>query len=103
MDQSIVTAISITVAVFGFVVALATYIRGGTKDAKKEASENAENEGRVLARLDSIDDGIRDIKAENRSMRNEIREVRDIAQHAKERADAANNRLDRLHNVEDGK
>lgn len=101
MNSEVVTAITITIAVLGFIVALATYIRGGTKDAKEEAKENAQNDGRVLARLDSIDNGIRDIKAENRSMRNEIREVRDIAQHAKDRADAAHNRLDRLHGHEE--
>ena len=92
MPPEVVTAITATVAVLGFLVALATYSRGSKSDEK----EDGRNDGRVLARLDSIDNGIRDIKAENRSMRNEIKEVRDIALHAEERAEAANNRLDRM-------
>lgn len=91
MNAEVITAITATVAVLGFLVALATYWRGGRSGAKEEG----ENDGRVLARLDSIDNGIRDIKAENRSMRREIQEVRDIALHADERAESAHKRLDR--------
>lgn len=91
MTPDVITAITITVAVMGFIVALATYLRGD----KSSAKEDGENDGRVLARLDSIDNGIRDIKAENRSMRIEIKEVRDIAQHGVDRAEAAHARIDR--------
>lgn len=95
MAPEVITAITATVAVFSFIVALATYIRGGKKDVREETKEEAEHTGIVLTRLNSIDDGIRDIKAESRSMRAEIQQVRDIAQHASERADAAHSRLDR--------
>lgn len=91
MSADVITAITITIAVLGFIVALATYSRGG----KTSAKEDGENDGRVLARLDSIDNGIRDIKAENRAIRSELTDVRDIAQHAVERAEAAHSRLDR--------
>lgn len=60
-----------------------------------------------ITRLDSIDNGIRDLKAENRSMRgeitklrddlrDEIRETHDEARHATELAEAAHRRLDRI-------
>ena len=91
MTPDVITAITITVAVMGFVVALATYLRGD----KSSAKEDGENDGRVLARLDSIDNGIRDIKAENRAIRSEMKEVRDISQHALERAESAHARIDR--------
>lgn len=95
MQLDVVTAITATVAVLGFIIALATYVRGGKKNIQEEAKENAENAGIVLTRLNSIDDGIRDIKAESRAMRTEIQQVRDIAQHANERAESAHSRLDR--------
>lgn len=91
MSVDVITAITITVAVLGFVVALATYLRGGKSSAKEEG----ENDGRILARLDSIDNGIRDIKAENRAIRSELTDVRDMSQHALDRAEAAHARIDR--------
>lgn len=91
MSVDVITAITITVAVLSFIVALATYLRGGKSSAKEEG----ENDGRILARLDSIDNGVRDIKAENRALRSEMKDVRDISQHALDRAEAAHARIDR--------
>lgn len=91
MSFDVPTAVTMTIAVLGFFVALATYLRGG----KTSAKEDGENDGRVLARLDSIDNGIRDIKAENRAIRSELTDVRDMSQHALDRAEAAHARIDR--------
>lgn len=67
-----------------------------------------------ISRLDQIDDGIRDLKAENRGvrgeitklrddLRDEIREIHDEARHAIELAEAAHRRLDRIKAPEDSK
>lgn len=95
MSPDVITAITTTVAILAFVVAFATYIRDGKNDMRDETREESENTGRILSRLDGIDAGIRDIKAENRLMRDEIKEVREIAQKAKSLAESAHSRLDR--------
>lgn len=91
METEVITSVTATIAVLGFLVALASFLHDNKNDAKDEAK----SDGRVLARLDSIDNGIRDIKAENRSMRKDMQEIRDIAQHANDRAESAHHRLDR--------
>ena len=96
------TAVSLTVAIMGALIALATYLRNGKKDAKaesqREASRDAEivkRDTEIMTKLDFLGNDLKDIKADNRRTRDEVAEVRKIAQHASERADAAHRRLDR--------
>lgn len=102
MPTEIVTAVSVTIAILSFLVAFATYIRGGKQTVQGAAAERAETN----LKLDFIGNDIKDIKAENRRTATEIQkmrenhntelgEVRDIAIHAQERAEAAHNRMDR--------
>lgn len=89
--EQLVAAVTATIAVMSAVIAIATYVRGGKTEVKGDAARDAE----VITKLDFMSNGLKDIKADNRRMKNEVNEVRLIAQHARERADAAHNRLDR--------
>ncbi len=116
--STIITAVSVVVAIASFAVAAITLSGNRTKDVKLETREAVETHAQlqsqidvlsntIAPRLDTIDDGIRDLKAENRSTRNDItnlrdtlrddiREVHDEAAHATELAEAAHRRLDRM-------
>lgn len=89
--ENVATAVSLTIAVMGALIALATYVRGGKHEVKDDAAQDAQ----VLTKLDFMSNDLKDIKADNRRMKGDLVEVREIALHAQERADAAHNRLDR--------
>ena len=109
--------ISLTVGVGGFGIAFATLWINRTKHHRDEATSNTEklvtlksqidsNNTVHMMRLDSIDGGIRDLKAERKmdneninrrfdELREDIIDVRDKSIHAQELAEAAHRRLDR--------
>ncbi len=113
-----IEVISITVGIGGFVVAFATLWGNSRKETKNETKESVEVHSKLQSeidvlnkiigtRLDTIDNGIRDLKADNRSMRaditklrddlrDEIRNVHEEAKHAIELSEAAHRRLDRI-------
>lgn len=117
MDFTI-TVISLCIAAGSLVIAFFSFQRNTTKDTKDETKENVEIHAGLqsqidtinavqITRLEAIDNGIRDLKAERRTdsaninkrfdeLRDEIRDVHDEAKHAKELAEAAHRRLDRL-------
>lgn len=115
--SSAVTVISCLIAFGSLITAIVVLVRNSNKDNKLEAKEAVEihaglqsqidiTNTTITQRLDSIDSGVRDLRADNRGMRNDItkirddlrdemREVRDEAKHAVELAEAAHRRLDR--------
>ncbi len=129
MLSTVITVIGCIVGVLGFAVAFVTLWRSKEADTKEETKENVAVHtglqsqidvlnGILETRLDAIDNGVRDLKADNRGfrselikMRDEIREelrlmraemddriseVHDEARHALELAEAAHRRLDRI-------
>lgn len=115
--MTIASFTSLLIGIAGFCVAFATLWINRNKTIKEEAKETVEehadlraqvsvNNAKIFTRLDTIDDGVRDIKADNRgirsdiaslrdTLRDEIRDVHDEAKHALELAEAAHRRLDR--------
>lgn len=119
VDVAILISIfSVIVGVGGFVVALVTLSHNKKKDMQGETKEQVEIHAGLqsqidtinavqMTRLDAIDNGIRDLKAERRTdsaqmnkrfdeLRDEVRDVYDEARHARELAEAAHRRLDRI-------
>lgn len=92
MVVEITTFTTVIVAVLSLVIAFATWVSKSKQDYGKQDAHNAS----VLTKLDFISEDVKDVKADQRSFRQEINEVRNIATHASERAEAAHNRLDRL-------
>ncbi len=114
--------ISLIIAAAGFAVAFWSLWERSHRDTKAEVKEETKESIEARAHLQSqidvlkesfgnnlvsIDNGIRDLKADNRSFRSdltkirdefrdEIHEVHDEAKHALELAQAAHRRLDRL-------
>lgn len=117
MDQ-IVTLVSLAIAAGSLIVAYFTFQRNSKKmdtdDTKENVQIHAGLQSQIdtinavqMTRLDAIDNGIRDLKAERRQdsaqmnkrfdeMRDEIRDIRDGVTHATELAEAAHRRLDRI-------
>lgn len=81
------------IALLSLVVAFVTWLNKTKQDSGKQDAHNAS----ISTKLDFIGEDVKDIKADQRSSRQEIAEVRNIATHASERAEAAHNRLDRIH------
>lgn len=116
--QTIITIVSILIALGSLTIAVITATRNSRNDTKAETKENVEIHVGLQSqidtirttlelRLESIDGGVRDLRADNRGMRSEltkmrddlrdeIREIHDEAHHAIELAEAAHRRLDRL-------
>lgn len=114
----IISVFSVCIGVGGFIVALTTLMGNRKKTTKDETKEQVEAHANlqaqinitnqtISARLDAIDGGVRDIRADNRGMRteitkmrddlrDEIKEIHDEARHAIELAEAAHRRLDRI-------
>lgn len=122
---TIITITSVLIALGSLVTAIVTLARNGKKETKSEVKENVEihaslqsqisvlktsldNRDMMMGQqLSSIDSGVRDLRADNRGMRNEItklrdelrdeiKEIHDEAKHGVELAEAAHRRLDRL-------
>lgn len=116
--STMITALSVVIAIISAAIAAITLQRNKEKDTKVETKEIVEVHAglqsqidilsnTIAPRLDTIDDGIRDLKAENRSTRaefatlkdqihEEMRSIHDEANHALELAEAAHRRLDRI-------
>lgn len=125
---SVITVISVCVAIGSLAISAFMANHNKTKDVKEETKDNVEIHASLQSQIDilsntisprieTIDDGIRDLKAENRTVRSEItqmrddmhKEIRDLrddmhnqisevnekAIHATELAEAAHRRLDR--------
>lgn len=110
--------ISVIIGVCGFIVAFVTLWSASKKDTKEETKEDIEARFKLQSeiniinktietKLDTIDSGVRDLRADNRSMRNDLTKLRDDlrdeisgthdeAMHATELAEAAHRRLDRM-------
>ena len=70
-------------------------LMGALRNTKKDTGEDAAKDARVMTELKFIGNDLKDIKAEYRSTREELKDIRGIAEHANERAEAAHHRLDR--------
>lgn len=115
--MSITSFISLVIGFVGAIIAFATLWSSSKKNTKEETKESVETHAElqsqlnvlsntIAPRLNTIDDGIRDLKAENRNTRSEmvalrdsihdeLREINDKATHALDLAEAAHRRLDR--------
>lgn len=110
--QTVLTLISIVVALGSLITAMVVIHRNKIKDDKNSIIENKEAHhqieivnSKISTRLDAIDNGVRDIKADNRSIKEEIRHLRDnlsddikevntLATNAFHLAEKANSRID---------
>lgn len=106
----LIAIISIAIALGSLVTAIVVMSRNRIKETKEETREDTNqlvNIGIMSTRLDSIDNGVRDLKADNRGfrseltkmrddLRDEMREIHDEARHGVELAEAAHRRLDRM-------
>lgn len=77
-------------------------LSGAFRNSKKDTSDDAAESAVVVTKLDFIGNDLKDLKAEYRATRNEVKEAHDLAERARERAneayehaDAAHRRLDR--------
>lgn len=75
---------------------------GAFRNSRKDTSADAAEGAVVVTKLDFIGNDLKDLKAEYRATRNEVKEAHDLAERARERAneayehaDAAHRRLDR--------
>lgn len=109
---------SFIVGACGFIVAFTTLWNNSRKTTKEETGKDVREKvtlqaqidivnNTLMTRLNAIDDNIRDLKADNRSVKNditkmrdelrdEIKEIRDMSQHALELSESAHRRLNRL-------
>lgn len=108
--EILITIISVVIALGSLVTAIVVMSRNRIKDAKAETNEYASQRvsiGILSTRLDSIDNGVRDLRADNRGLRSEltkmrddlrdeIRDIHDEARHGIELAEAAHRRLDQI-------
>lgn len=73
--------ITISVAVLSLIIAalsfLTTYSRNSRRDTTEEVEERASMNARVLTKLDSISDDVRDIKKDNQDIRKELNHISD--------------------------
>ena len=90
------------IALFVSALACGAAIVGVIRNSKKDTSESAAEGAVVVTKLDFIGNDLKDLKAEYRATRNEVKEAHDLAERARERAneayehaDAAHRRLDR--------
>lgn len=112
-----VSVVSVLIAIFSIVIAAIVANHNKDKDTKQETREEVERHAALkyqvdltnktlTTKLDGIDSGIRDLKADNRQFRSElskikddlraeIQEVREIALHAQELSEASHRRLNR--------
>lgn len=65
----LISGISVCVAVVSFSVSL---LRNTKKDTTEEVEERASMNARVMTKLDSISDDIRDIKKDNQDIRKDL-------------------------------
>lgn len=120
---TIISICSVLVAFVSLIFTIITLNHNKHKDVKSETKENVEIHAGLqsqidtlktinVSRLDAIDNGIRDLKADNRGFRSELTKMRDDlheemrgindkAVHATELAEAAHRRLDRIGAAED--
>lgn len=89
--QILTTVITGIVGLLALIVAFATWLA----KTRTERGEDMAEDARVMVKLDFIGDDVKDIKAEYRNFREELKEVRAIAVRAEESATAAHRRLDR--------
>lgn len=116
--QTIITVISVTIAFLSLTFTAASFGKNHSKDKTNEVKDNTEihvglqsqidiMRETVLTKIEGIDSGVRDLRADNRGLRaditkmrddlrDEIREVHDEAKHGVELAEAAHRRLDRM-------
>lgn len=119
--QALVTVGSFFIAIISVIVAIVTLWNNKHKDVRNETKAETKEQVEAhaglqaqidtvnavqIARLDAIDNGIRDLKAERRvdsqnvqkrfdELREDMRDIHDEAMHARELAEAAHRRLDR--------
>lgn len=104
--MTISSFISLVIGFAGAIIAFATLWHKFQDDAKNETKETVEAHAHfqsqidaltkvIGSKLDGIDSGIRDLKAENRIMRQEISSANETAIKALDLAEAAHRRLDR--------
>lgn len=115
--STLISGGSTLIGFISLIVAIAVVINNSHKDNKSETASNIEvhaalqGEVNTLSKtidlkLNNISDDIKDLKADNRSVSNQIdklrdefkiemREIHDEARHATELAEAAHRRLDR--------
>ena len=65
----LISIFSLLIAAISFIV---TFLRNNKKDTTEEVEERATMTARVLTKLDTIADDLRDIKKDNQDMRKEI-------------------------------
>ena len=112
--EVLVTFISLVIAAGSLVIAFVSFQKNSHRETRNDTEHDVEARADIKAeikvldtKLEGIDSGIRDLKAENRSFRNELAKVRDemrkdvretyeVAKHALELAEASHRRLDRL-------
>lgn len=121
--STIVTIASCLIAFGSLITAIIVLIRNTHKDSKEETKESISTLVKLQSQLDisnalanqrleSIDNGVRDLKSDNRQMRatltsmkdelkRDINKVHDEAKHAIELAEAAHRRLNRAGIEED--
>lgn len=116
--EQLITVVSCIVGLGGFFVAF--YVMWSNKntgvrtETKEQVEVHAGLQSQIdtinavqMTRLDAIDNGIRDLKAERRAdatninkrfdeLRDDLKDVHDEAKHAMELAEAAHRRLDRM-------
>lgn len=88
--------LTLIIAAMGFALSLVVALSNGRKDTRRDAAITAAGNARVEAKLDGISDGITDIRAEMRSMRNEIGDHGQRISKVESSASSAHHRLDEL-------
>lgn len=116
--EQLITVVSCIVGLGGFFVAFYVMWSNKNTGVRAETKEQVEVHSGLqsqidtinavqMTRLDAIDNGIRDLKAERRAdatninkrfdeLRDDLKDVHDEARHAMELAEAAHRRLDRM-------
>lgn len=116
--EQLITVVSCIVGIGGFFVAFYVMWSNKNTGVRAETKEQVEVHSGLqsqidtinavqMTRLDAIDNGIRDLKAERRAdatninkrfdeLRDDLKDVHDEARHAVELAEAAHRRLDRM-------
>lgn len=116
--EQLITVVSCIVGIGGFFVAFYVMWSNKNNGVRNETKEQVEVHAGLqsqidtinavqMTRLDAIDNGIRDLKAERRAdatninkrfdeLRDDLKDVHDEAKHAIELAEAAHRRLDRM-------
>ena len=87
------------IAFCAVLISLSALMINGRKDTRQDAGKSAAMQARLEAKLDSIDNGVTDIRAEMRSMRNTVHDHGERLSKVEGSASSAHRRLDELENL----